>query len=236
MEAGKSERARQYGKRLEAKGLADAYRASMEDLELLQLREEIALLDLRIAQLVETIEAETVYEDEVLDDIRSRFPNLSMQEQQALAEYVLAYLPANFVDYRTFGRLLSLVERYEEALLARRIIQADEALRLLFQSIRDGRRAGSIWEDIRDVMNDRRKLVETETKRMAMNEQLIPVDRVIVLLTETIESLKGAVQRYVPDKETQNFILAEAQRTYQRNIFGSPEGGDSNQRIVDLAR
>lgn len=225
-----------YGDKFQSASLADTYKASLTDTELLALRQEIALMDTRLAQLVAMIDGDPIYEDDVLEDIRQRFPYLDSDQQEELSAYVTGYLPQNFVDYRTFGRLQSLVERYESAQLGRKIRDADEALRALFLHIREGRKVATIWQDIQDAMDTRRKLVDTEQRRMVMNEQMIPVDKVIFLMSKIIDAIRGSVTRYVTDREIQDFILAEARSAYERNVFGPVADSEEDQRIVDIER
>ncbi len=190
------------------------YEAGLRDPHLLHLSREIALMDVHMQMLVENIDREVLVEDDIAKDLIEEFPDLDPEMANNIAARVRTWMPEHFVDYRTFKRLESLVAQYENSITKRQIQKADSSLRLLFQMIREGRRSGDVWEDIHKSMDQRRRLVDQEQKRMTQAAQLITVDKVVLLLELTIESLRVSVDKYVKDTEIRDYIFVEAERVY----------------------
>lgn len=207
--------------------LQERYEKGLSDPYLLHVREEIALMDLRIKMLIENIDHQVLGEEDILEDLKSEFPDLDEKVAEKVAHRVRGWLPDAFIDYRTFRRLESLVDKYDNAMLNRQIRKADGALRELHQVIREGRKSGDIWREIQDVSDQRRRLVDQEQKRLTQAAQLIAVEKVVLLLEVALESLRGAVEKYVGDKEIQNYIFVEAEE-----IYGELTGSDPGDRAT----
>ena len=200
--------------------LQERYEKGLKDPHLLHLREEIGLMDIRIRMLVENLDREVLDEDEIYDDLMEEYPDLGEDTCRALAGRIRGWMPDGFVDYRTFKRLETLVDMYDKAMLKREIRKADGALKELFQNIREGRKAGEVWHEISDITDQRRRLVDQEQKRLTQAAQLITVEKVVMLLDITIEALRGALQKYVQDKEIRDYVLVEAEEIYAE-LLGS---------------
>lgn len=212
--------------------LQERYERGLSDPHLLHLKEEIGLMDLRIKMLVENLDHQVLGKDEIKEDLKREFPSLGDEMADEIAERVRSWMPDNFVDYRTFKRLETLVDGYETSLMKREIRRADNTLKELFRNIREGRKAGEVWHEISDITEHRRKLVDQEQKRLTQAAQLITVDRVIMLLDVTIEALRGAVDKYVTDQEIRNYILVEAREIYGE-LLGS-ESDDGNRATYQI--
>ena len=210
--------------------LQERYEKGLSDPHLLHLREEIGLMDIRIRMLVENLDREVLDEDEIHSDLMKEFPDLGEETCRALAGRIRGWMPDGFVDYRTFKRLETLVDMYDKAMLKREIRKADGALKELFQNIREGRKAGEVWHEISDITDQRRRLVDQEQKRLTQAAQLITVEKVVMLLDITIEALRGAIAKYVQDKEVRDFILVEAEEIYAE-LVGSGEGDTATYQI-----
>lgn len=210
--------------------LQDRYEEGLNDPHLLHLKEEINLLDIRIKMLVENLDRQVLSHEEIRDDLLSEFPGLSKKMAGDIAERVRSWMPEHFVDYRTFQRLETLVDKYDTAMLNRQIRKADGALRELHQTIRDGRKSGDVWHEISDITDQRRRLVDQEQKRLTQAAQLITVEKVVMLLDITIEALRGAVQKYVSDQEVRDYILVEAEEIYGE-LLGS---GDKDKAAYQI--
>lgn len=206
--------------------LQERYEQGLVDPHLLHLKEEIGLMDLRIKMLVENLDHQVLEEDEIWRDLVAEIPELEPEIAEKVAARVRSWMPDNFVDYRTFKRLETLVDAYDNAILKREIRRADNTLRELFRNIREGRRAGEVWHEISDITEHRRRLVDQEQKRLTQAAQLVTVEKVVMLLDITIEALRGAVKKYVEDQEIRDYILVEASEIYGELLGSESDGVD----------
>lgn len=198
--------------------LQERYMEGLHDPQLTHLVRQISLMDVRIKILLENLDRQALTEEKVMLDLRDEFPDLSEKNIKRIAQFVMAYLPETFVDHRTFRRFCLLLDRIESAQLDGRVRDADRAKRQLYTAIREGRREGDVWDEIKNIMEERRKLSEVEEKRIAQNQQSLTLDKVVMLLGMTINALKESVRKYVPDQQVQQYILEEADRHYKRQI------------------
>jgi len=210
--------------------LQERYEKGLTDPHLLHLKEEIGLMDIRIRMLVENLDRQVLEEGEIKMDLLSEFPDLDPKMAESLAHRIRGWMPDQFVDYRTFKRLETLVDMYDKAILKREIRKADGSLKELFQVIREGRKSGDVWHEIGDITDQRRRLVDQEQKRLTQAAQLITVEKVVMLLDITIEALRGAVTKYVPDQEIRDYILVEAEEIYGE-LTGSGQSDPATYQI-----
>jgi hypothetical protein len=210
--------------------LRERYEEGLTDPHLLHLKEEIGLMDIRIRMLVENLDRQVLDEEDIEADLLSEFPDLDADLAKGLAHRIRGWMPDQFVDYRTFKRLETLVDMYDRAMLNREIRKADASLRELHHVIREGRKSGEVWHEISDITDQRRRLVDQEQKRLTQAAQLITVEKVVMLLDITIEALRGAVTKYVPDQEIRDYILVEAEEIYGE-LLGSGEGNSATYQI-----
>ena len=202
--------------------LRERYEEGLGDPHLLHLREEINLLDIRTKMLVENLDRQVLDEEDIYEDLISEFPDLDPDMAKAISKRVRGWLPDQFVDYRTFKRLETLVDKYDMAMLNRQIRNADSALRELHKVIREGRKSGEIWHEIAELTDQRRRLVDQEQKRQTQAAQLITVDKVVLLLDIAIEALRGAVSKYVSDQEIRDYVFVEAENIYSELLGSGP--------------
>ena len=200
--------------------LQDIYESGISDPHLLHLRQEIGIIDLHLKLLLETVDANVLETDEIESEIREKFPDIDEGTIPDLARYIRSMQPEHFIDNRTFRRLESKVDQYENAMTRRELRKADASLRELFRSIREGRRAGDIWNDIHATMDQRKGLVGAEQKRLLDQAQMLTIEKVVLLLELTIQSLREAVGIYVQDEEIRDYILVEAERVYAELLSG----------------
>lgn len=211
--------------------LREIYERGIEDPQLLHLRQEIGIVDLHLKLLLETIDADILSEDDISAELAEEFSEIDEETRDRLAHYIRSMQPEHFIDNRTFQRLEGRVEKYEVAMERRELRKADAALRELFRSIRDGRRAGDIWNDIQDTLDRRQRLVGAEQSRLTQQAQLITIEKVVMLLELTINSLRASVRKYVSDEEIRDYILVEAERVYTDLLSG---GGDSAAYQIEM--
>lgn len=201
--------------------LRERYDEGLVDAEILHLKRQIALLDVRVKILLENLDRQVLTQERLAREISEEFPHLDEADCHALAKYLQAYLPETFIDTRTFRRLEQLAEKYEKAMADGSLIKAAEALAQLFAAIRAGRKDGEVWNEINEVMDNRRKLVEAEQRRVIQTQQMLSLDKAVRLIGVVIESLREAVIRYVPDRDSQQHILGVAERIYAERLIGA---------------
>ena len=211
--------------------LREIYETGLEDSELLHLRQEIGIVDLHLKLLLEAVDANVLEEDEIAEELENLFPDLPEDVVPELAHYIRGMQPEHFIDNRTFKRLEAKVEQYENAMARRELRKADSSLRELFRSIRDGKRAGDIWSEIESTLDRRKGLVGAEQSRLTQQAQLLTVEKVVLLLELTIESLRKSVTLYVQDEEIRDYILIEAERQYAELLSG---GGGKTTYQIDM--
>jgi len=143
-----------YSKYLPEK-LLERYHESQNDRELLALREEIALLDTRLSDLITRIDS---------------------GESGAL-----------------WGKARALMSQYNEAVQMGDPAQMQAKIHALRALIEKGMGDYAIWSEIRDVVDDRRKLVESERRRLVDMQQMIRAEDATLLVMRIIDIIKTGV-------------------------------------------
>lgn len=198
--------------------LQERYSEGVNDPELIHLSKSVALLDVRIKGLLEVLDQQVLTKGQVADDLRLNFEHLKEKDVLELAGFIMGYLPTNFVNHRTFKSLERIVDRLEKAQAAKKVRDIEAAQTLLFAKIREGLREGDVWEDIQTAMSERRKLAEAEKRRQDAEKQTMSLDQVLMLAGILIEACKVTIQKYVPEREIQQYILREIQSVYRRQL------------------
>jgi hypothetical protein len=211
--------------------LQERYTSLLDDPLMMQLNQEIALLSIKVQAMLQRLNEEQANPELLLHDIQVYFPDETPELVDRIHEYVTTIITDQQIDYKTFKKLSSLVGKYEEYVLSKQISRADGVLRHLFRTIREGRREGDVWDDVSTAIKERRELVEAQQRIIVQQDQVIPVDKAILLLAATINSLRGAVIQYVKDSEVQRNILVDAEKTY-RKLIGEQDT-HPNGRVMD---
>lgn len=139
-------------------GLAQVYETSLSDPNLVSVRDELALVDMRVSQLLEAI-GETG-NAKLLKEIRAKFDVFKAAGKKKGPNSAIEGLGA-----------LEQVDRL-----------IDDALT-----------AAATWDELRDTLDLRRKLSETETRRMRDLHQLIDVKTAIAMMTLLVNEVKKRV-------------------------------------------
>jgi len=147
--------------------IAERYQEALQDDELLSMRDEVALLDTRLAELVRELEAGD--SRDLWDDLHSIYQGMVRARQR--------------------GKTRDM---------ARAIIEIGEL-------IERGAGKWATWDAIGELMEQRRKLVESERRRMLDLQQYVTAERVMLLITAIV----NVVARYVDDKRTLGRIAAD---------------------------
>ena len=174
------------------KKLSETYERGLQDPRLLELREEIALIDARLAEITERLgtgESDKTWFDlrEVWKDFLTAIKQGNATEQNILLPYIN---------------------------------------KLVTQGASDA----AIWAEMSKLVEQRRRLSESEQKRQQVAQQMIAVESVMILMSATITALKESVTLYA-DQETASRILNHASESYSKLV--GPGIGDSR-RIIDV--
>lgn len=150
--------------------LTERYQQAVQDTELLALREEVALLDARLADLLSRVDA----------------GESGQMWQQANKAF------------------LSVMRFYR----ARDYKHVDGALFDLEQALEGGLNDYLAWEELRQIVDQRRKLVESERKRLVEMQQVITAEQAMVLVTTIVDS----VRKHVRDRDALAAISDDIRR------------------------
>jgi hypothetical protein len=156
-----------YSKYLPAHLLAD-YEAAKVDPALVECRDELALVDSRLGQLAQRLQS---------GKDADLWASLSFSFTTLAAGY---------------DSLLSSIEvEGDEAETAlRETTQALEACRSIINEVRASE---STWREVYGVLEQRRKLVETESKRLKDMQQMMTSERAMVLLAAVVDTVRKHV-------------------------------------------
>ena len=147
--------------------LLERYQQSVDDPELLNMRQDIALLDARLSDLlqrVDTGEAQKLWE-----------------EARKCRDEAMRYM--NNEDY---GGVVLALEKLDRA-------------------IGDGLADYDAWNEVQSLLDQRRKLVEAEQKRLVAMQQMITAEQAMTFATALLE----AVRKNVTDRAAITAIQAE---------------------------
>lgn len=147
--------------------LQSTYEAAISDGQLLVLRDEIALLEARLGELIQRID--TGEAGAVWKGLKA-----------ALEEYRAAKASGDGVEiHKALFGIEVLIDRGIEDYL--------------------------IWGEIQSVIQQRRKVVESERKRLVEMQQMITSERAMVLLAAVVD----AVRKHVSDRDTLQAISSD---------------------------
>jgi hypothetical protein len=176
-----------YSKLLPA-GLAERYTEALSDAELLGLRDEVALVDVRLAALLERV--------------------TTGESAKAWRELVAAM--DAFTAARARGDIATM----------------NGTLNRVAEIAAAGQDDTAAWAEIVSLLDERRKLAESERKRLAEAGQWLSVEQATVLLTAVVD----AVRRNVSDPASLRAIGDEINRLREQPAL--PDGG----RVVPFPR
>lgn len=148
--------------------LLERYQASLDDENTLELREEVALIDSRLADVLER--ADTGESRRLWSDLQSTYRELQQAEAAG---------------------------------------NKQDAKGLLFrigQIIGDGARDSDAWEEVRSLIRDRQRLVESERKRLIEAERMIAVDQAVALLVRLLDAVQESGDERVYRTAVEAFV------------------------------
>ncbi|MCB0140723.1 MAG: hypothetical protein KDE50_12520 [Caldilineaceae bacterium] len=166
--------------------MAAQYAEALADGDLLELRSEAALLQVRVADLLARVD---------------------VGESGAL-----------------WAKLLKSWEKYQEALLLGDVEKVVPARRALGELIAAGAADYEAWAEVSKTVEAKRKVVETERRRLNDLGVMIPADRVMALILMVSEMVKANVLRYVSDAEESRALLVATSNDIRR-VLSTGAGG-----------
>lgn len=164
--ASPSLRSGRYSKYLPVRLLA-RYQEAERDSELLALRDEIALIDTRLVDVLGRVE--TGESSSLWHQLHAAYKRMQMAHRSGDPD----------------GLRLALVE--------------------LGDLIQRGHGDWAAWADVRSLIRDRQRLVESERKRLVQMQQMLSATEAMTLVT----AISDAVKRHVHDPEALRAISAE---------------------------
>jgi len=171
--------------------LVAKYEDARADIDLLSLRDELALLDARIGDILEKI-----------------------RDKQT-------------VDL--WGSLSIELDSLEDSYMANDQVQIGNEIAGIRDLIKKGVEAEKGWAEIYTVVEGRRRVAETERKRLVEMNQMISSERAMVLLASILDVIK----RNVKDGQTLSRIANEIRQLASRSVSGVSgptdfDGGSEN--------
>lgn len=162
--------------------LAQRYHEAQADSELLELREEIALVDSRLADLLLRVDS---------GEAGHWWKELK----------------------RIYGEYQEAVGKSDVATMSKRLAE-------LGGSIQSGTSDYHAWGEVYNVIEQRRKLVESERKRMVELGQMISAAAAMVLIARLTE----VIQTHVTDKRALAAIAADVGKLIAQDPANGPAG------------
>lgn len=158
-----------YSKHLPSK-LAGLYQTALADEELLNLRQDVALIDTRLAELIGRIEE---------------------------GDAGTAWMGVRDT-YRHLAKAIN-----EKDVVSTAIYLSD-----LGAYIDDGLAERGLWEEISRLLDQRRRLTESERKRLIEAQQVITAEKAMLL----VGAIVGIIKANVTDRDTLSKISADIER------------------------
>jgi hypothetical protein len=163
--------------------LAERYQEALADPELLTMRHELALVDARLAELLERI-------------------NHADSEQ-------------------LWARARTALANYLAAQQSRDETGSQQALQALEQALNGGAEDYAAWNAIHEVIEQRRRLTESERKRLVEMQQMLSTEQAMVLLAAVVDT----VRRHVTDRTALAAISADLGRLVAHRALDAPRAG-----------
>lgn len=136
---------------------------------------------------------------------------LELRGEISLMDARTAEILTNLQDGDTrklWENLQSAWSEFEEATIMKDSERAKRAVNQIGRIIKRGNEIYTSWVEVYGVTDQRRKLVESERKRLVELHQTITVERLMLLIT----AIAGVVKEHVEDRDKLNAIQYDIQR------------------------
>lgn len=184
-----------YSKDIIGRQLAQKYEEARTDPELLSLRDEIALSQARIGELLNSVEfGESL---KAWQELRSAYD-----------EFVLAHRAGNNAE-------------------------ASQQLSRIGQIITRGNNQHQTWEEIWDTSGHKRRLAETERKRMSNMQQMMTYEQAMNMLTFVVSIMRRRVYQQL-DNNAAEELLATISSDLSRYMGQTKTPGPNTSPFDDI--
>lgn len=190
------------------KGLLEQYKTALADPDLLNLHDEIALIDARLAQVLAKIEAggESA---EAWERLQSEFAVMleTMQSIPALSEKLTGEKSENIavLQFQPRKPKKLQLEKLDENKAGEKLLESLTTMGNMITGTIENRAA---WEDVQGLVEQRRKLVESERKWYIENQQVITAERALLL----IAAIADIIRQHVTDERIKRSIIENINR------------------------
>lgn len=175
------------------KNLLGKYKEAINDPDLLQLRDEIALMDTRLGEVLTQIEKGAKALNQ-FEEIQAEYAGLlsAMQAIPMLREKLTGESGSNRLEINTQwrGPKKLKTERLDEKQAGAKILETMANLGNLISAGIDSKEA---WEEVQALVEIRRKLVESERKWFIENQQIITAEKALLLIAAIADIIKSNV-------------------------------------------
>lgn len=186
------------------KNLVGKYTEALKDVDLISLRDEIALVDARINTLLEALDKDSA--TNTFGEIRNEWKA--------------------FIDGQ---RIISSNQASDTQRQAAQTRVAD-ALRSLNELIETGSNEQGTWDKLFEAMEQRRRLSASEAKRLSDMSQFITAEKAMALVFAILGIVRGSIISYKEaNKVPDNKLLQEISEGIRR--LTSIQGGVSSEVI-----
>ena len=160
---------------------------------------------------------------------------LGMRDEIALLDARTSDLLARLTSGGTDNVWKMLAETWgtmTEAMAAGEPELVDECLRTVGELIRSGDSDRLVWEELRDVMGQRKTLVESERQRLVQEKQVITVQQALIMVQFMLDS----VRRNVSDRDALDAIAGDFARLTGRSSTRRTDGVHAGGEVSAVAR
>lgn len=185
-----------YSKYLPSK-LVDKYLESQQDSELLSLRDEIAVLDSRIAELL--ARSEQGEGGQLWQDLNRRMVALNDHMRREDMDGI----------HRAYDMMRDLVDK--------------------------GLQDYQIWLELRNNIEQRRRLVSDERKRLVDMQQIITSEQAILMVTYVVSVVRQNLEKHCPDSAIRKAVQAGIAREI-RDLYTSAKQEEGIESQASMAR
>lgn len=162
--------------------LVQHYEQALHDPELLSQREELALLDSRLLDVLRRVD--TGESGQLWGRLGSAWNDLQVAQR----------LP----DAEARGNAMA------------------QALQDIGEVITKGQTDWATWRELLDLMEGKRRLSESEQKRLVMMQQMVTAEQALVLVDQTVQAIKDALEEIVEDERIRRRVLSIASASILR--------------------
>lgn len=146
--------------------MLESFHAAQSDSELLALREDMSLIDARLVDMLQRVDT-----GESGETWRAL--------QQAVHEFNKAERAMEAAGH--------------DATIAKKKIDREEAMHCIISLVQEGMADYAAWREVKDLVEQRRKLIETEQKRLVAMQQMITQEQAHVLKLRILDIIKRNV-------------------------------------------